>query len=176
MKRFLSTLCALLVAISFAGCEQNDFMIWDLVNPSVCFFITDAETGANLCDPSVEGNVLDWNVTATTDDGETFELIEDDPFTRATLAEPLALRLTQYSTLGNIKGWHVSFGEWDPYDGFRNKKFTINWGDGTQTEVEFNLFISKMRKRDIKIDSSIWVDGEDHGNGYYDGWIINIKK
>jgi hypothetical protein len=33
-----------------------------------------------------------------------------------------------------------------------------------------------MRKRDIKIDSSIWVDGEDHGNGYYDGWIINIKK
>ncbi len=78
--------------------------------------------------------------------------------------------------MGNIEGWHVSFGEWDPYDHFRNKKFTIDWGDGTQTEVEFNLLISKMRKKDIDIDSSIWVDGKAHGSGYYDGWIINITK
>ena len=177
MKRFLSTLCALLVAIGFAGCEDSDDdYIYDFINPSVCFFVTDAETGANLCDPSVAGNVLEWNVTATTDDGETFELIEDDPFTRATLAEPLALRLTQYSTLGNVKGWHVSFGEWDPTKDYRNKKFTIDWGDGTQTKVEFNLYVRKLKKGEVDIDSSIWVDGKDHGSGYYDGWIINIKK
>lgn len=177
MKRFLSTLCALLVAISFVGCEDSDDdYIYDFINPSVCFFVTDAETGANLCDPSVAGNVLEWNVTATTDDGKTFGLVEDDPYTRALPSYPLKLRLTQHSTFGNIEGWHVSFGEWNPTKDYRNKKFTINWGDGTQTEVEFNLYVRKLKKGEVDIDSSIWVDGKDHGSGYYDGWIINIKK
>lgn len=77
----------------------------DLVNPSVCFFVTDAATGANLLDPAAAGTVLGKPI-AVTYRGKWYAVTADAAasMTRAFPARPLALRLEKSDPLGNIEG------------------------------------------------------------------------
>ena len=61
MKTFFKYLLAAACLCSFAACDKDDkgHVVWDFWNYSVYFAVEDAETGANLLDPSVEGNLLD---------------------------------------------------------------------------------------------------------------------
>ena len=60
MKTFFKYLLAAACLCSFAACDKDDkgHVVWDFWNYSVYFAVEDAETGANLLDPSVEGNLL----------------------------------------------------------------------------------------------------------------------
>lgn len=68
-------------------------------------------------------------------------------------------------------------GEWD----FREQSFTIEWGDGSVTGVEFDLYTawaySKEKGRRVPtVHSPIRVDGVERGEGYYDAWIVEIVR
>ena len=46
-----------------AGCSEEveyEMPIYDFVNPSVCFFVSDAATGVNLLDPDEPDAILRW--------------------------------------------------------------------------------------------------------------------
>ena len=78
-----------------------------------------------------------------------------------------------------VKGYHLAFGEFDPTDGLKGQSFVVDWGDGTSTKVEFDLYVvwKKNRKERIyeaEVHSPIRVDGAARGEGYYDAWIIRI--
>ena len=94
---------------------------------------------------------------------------------------PLALRLEGANEYDRIKGYHLAFGEFDPTDGLKGQSFLVDWGDGTSTKVEFDLYVvwKKNRKERIyeaEVHSPIRVDGAARGEGYYDAWIIRITR
>ena len=94
---------------------------------------------------------------------------------------PLALRLEGANEYDRIKGYHLAFGEFDPTDGLKGQSFVVDWGDGTSTKVEFDLYVvwKKNRKERIyeaEVHSPIRVDGAARGEGYYDAWIIRITR
>jgi len=93
----------------------------------------------------------------------------------------LALRLEGANEYDRIKGYHLAFGEFDPTDGLKGQSFVVDWGDGTSTKVEFDLYVvwKKNRKERIyeaEVHSPIRVDGAARGEGYYDAWIIRITR
>ena len=58
-----------------AGCSEEveyEMPIYDFVNPSVCFFVSDAATGVNLLDPDEPDAILGRPI-AVTYDGKRYE-------------------------------------------------------------------------------------------------------
>ena len=54
-----------------AGCSEEveyEMPIYDFVNPSVCFFVSDAATGVNLLDPDEPDAILGRPIAVTSDD------------------------------------------------------------------------------------------------------------
>lgn len=101
--------------------------------------------------------------------------------TRATYVRPLALRLEGMDPLGNIEGYHLAFGDFGPDNDLREQSLRVDWGDGTSTKVEFDLYVTwkadKKRKMWLpEVHSLIRVDGVDRGEGYYDAWIVRISR
>ena len=129
-----------------AGCSEEveyEMPIYDFVNPSVCFFVSDAATGVNLLDPDEPDAILGRPI-AVTYGGKRYEVAADAvaaPATRATMPRPLALRLEGANEYDRIKGYHLAFGEFDPTDGLKGQSFVVDWGDGTSTKVEFDLYV-----------------------------------
>ena len=171
---------------ALAGCSEEveyEMPIYDFVNPSVCFFVSDAATGVNLLDPDEPDAILGRPI-AVTYDGKCYEVTTDArpvPMTRANLPRPLALRLEGANEYDRVKGYHLAFGEFDPTDGLKGQSFVVDWGDGTSTKVEFDLYVvwKKNRKERIyeaEVHSPIRVDGVARGEGYYDAWIIRITR
>ena len=145
-----------------AGCSEEveyEMPIYDFVNPSVCFFVSDAATGVNLLDPDEPDAILGRPI-AVTYGGKRYEVAAE---------------------YDRIKGYHLAFGEFDPTDGLKGQSFVVDWGDGTSTKVEFDLYVvwKKNRKERIyeaEVHSPIRVDGAARGEGYYDAWIIRITR
>lgn len=145
-----------------AGCSEEveyEMPIYDFVNPSVCFFVSDAATGVNLLDPDEPDAILGRPI-AVTYGGKRYEVANE---------------------YDRIKGYHLAFGEFDPTDGLKGQSFVVDWGDGTSTKVEFDLYVvwKKNRKERIyeaEVHSPIRVDGAARGEGYYDAWIIRITR
>ena len=175
---------------ALAGCSEEveyEMPIYDFVNPSVCFFVSDAATGVNLLDPDEPDAILGRPI-AVTYGGKRYEVagavwINDvrAAFDADKNARPLALRLEGANEYDRIKGYHLAFGEFDPTDGLKGQSFVVDWGDGTSTKVEFDLYVvwKKNRKERIyeaEVHSPIRVDGAARGEGYYDAWIIRITR
>lgn len=137
---------------ALAGCSEEveyEMPIYDFVNPSVCFFVSDAATGVNLLDPDEPDAILGRPI-AVTYGGKRYEVAADAvaaPATRANLPRPLALRLEGANEYDRIKGYHLAFGEFDPTDGLKGQSFVVDWGDGTSTKVEFDLYVVWKKNR-----------------------------
>lgn len=80
-----------------------------------------------------------------------------------------------YSSLEELQGWHLSFGEFSPTDNYRDQRFTVEWEDGSTTEVEFDLYIV-WHGDEPDVKSLVRVDGVDHGSGYDNGWVVRISR
>lgn len=62
-----------------AGCSEEveyEMPIYDFVNPSVCFFVSDAATGVNLLDPDEPDAILGRPI-AVTYGGKRYEVAAD---------------------------------------------------------------------------------------------------
>lgn len=76
---------------ALAGCSEEveyEMPIYDFVNPSVCFFVSDAATGVNLLDPDEPDAILGRPI-AVTYGGKRYEVAADAvaaPATRAATA------------------------------------------------------------------------------------------
>lgn len=137
MRNFKVFLLGVPLALgALAGCSEEveyEMPIYDFVNPSVCFFVSDAATGVNLLDPDEPDAILGRPI-AVTYGGKRYEVAADAvaaPATRATMPRPLALRLEGVNEYDRIKGYHLAFGEFDPTDGLKGQSFVVDWGDGT---------------------------------------------
>lgn len=164
-----------------SGCTGDPDVIWDFVNPSVCFFVTDAATGENLLDPESEHTIAEHPITVSYR-GEVYPVVRTDAPqvrsslpTRANPARPLALRLENRDALGVVEGWHLSFGEFDPAAGWYGERFTIDWGDGRSNEVEFGLWLT-WKSSEPTSHSPLSLDGVPRGEGYYDAWVIPLER
>lgn len=178
----MSLLLALLAGCSEQGNGSEDGE-WDFVNPSVCFFVSDAATGANLLDPGAAGSICGQPIAVVYNGGRYEVTAEKNAgrMTRVVNVRPLALRLEEMGPLGNIEGYHLAFGEFSPTGDLRDQSFTIEWGDGNVTTVEFDLYTtwaySKEKGRKVPtVHSPIRVDGVERGEGYYDAWIVRIVR
>ena len=176
-----------LVLSALSGCsdpdDDNGGWIYDFVNPSVCFFVSDAATGENLLDPGTVGAILE-NPIAVVYGGERYEVTSEAvaaPATRANMPLPLALRLEGAGGFDKVKDYHLAFGEFDPMRNWKEQSFVLDWGDGTSTKVEFDLYVTwdwswKEGRKVPNVHSPIRVDGVERGEGYYDAWIVRIAR
>lgn len=178
----MSLLLALLAGCSEQGNGSEDGE-WDFVNPSVCFFVSDAATGANLLDPGAAGSICGRPIAVVYNGGRYVVAAEKSTgrMTRVMDVRPPALQLEEMGPSGNIEGYHLAFGEFSPARDFRDQSFTIDWGDGSVTGVEFDLYTtwaySKEKSRRVPtVHSPIRVDGVERGEDYYDAWIVEIVR
>lgn len=179
--RWLLSLSCVLAAV---GCSDDEKSykgyIWDFINPSVDFYITDGATGVDLCNPEVGSDVLEGAYVVYK--GENYKLLDPGTLypTRANLALPFALRhfcTSENPVTGDPGGeWFVSFGEFDPCIGYKQEPFEVFWGDGTSTKIELNLYIDWDKNHYPNITDEVWVDGKSNGSGYSDGWVVRIVK
>jgi hypothetical protein len=74
--------------LSLAGCSDDRKSehpaIWDFVNPSVRFVVTDAETGENLLDPASE-NFIGEEAVAVSYKGERYGIVTEPTSPQTTL-------------------------------------------------------------------------------------------
>ena len=74
--------------LSLAGCSDDRKSehpaIWDFVNPSVRFVVTDAETGENLLDPASE-NFIGEEAVAVSYKGERYGIVTEPLSPQTTL-------------------------------------------------------------------------------------------
>ena len=72
-------MCSLALGV-LAGCSEEveyEMPIYDFVNPSVCFFVSDAATGVNLLDPDEPDAILGYRPIAVTYGGKRYEVAAD---------------------------------------------------------------------------------------------------
>ena len=177
--------CLLLAGLLASGCGEGwgegwgDDRIWDFLNYSVAFSVTDAATGADLLDPESADHILDQPITVHYGNAE-YTLLkyseEERPETRYNMPRPLGLRLTR-QLLGHegpvpVPGpWILTFGEFSPERGYRGEEFTIDWGDGTTTEVTFDCYIVWKGPQKPKVVRRIRFDGAEQ-----ESWLLELTR
>ncbi|WP_029902270.1 hypothetical protein [Prevotella sp. 10(H)] len=159
------------VMFLFASCadekleeDDGDRIIWDFINYSVIFKVVD-QSGHDLLNPETEENILDNDIVVKYDGKE---------FNRKTpkynMPDPLDLRTYQLEEGSNA----LFFGEFSPESNYRDEKFTIEWGDGTQTDIKFDLYITWNEKRtDPSVHKIIYVDGKRYSD---ESFVVTITK
>lgn len=174
MKAFFKYLFAAACLCGFAACVDKDDdvpAIWDFSSYSVYFAVEDAETGANLLDPSVEGNLLDQVKVIYKGkeylrfENEGLDLAEDEA--RAVFINPFGLRWGQY------RGYCIAFGEFSPEKCYMGEPFTVDWGDGSKTEVVLNCYIT-WDDDDPTVHRYLVVDGAPAEDQL--GWYVRLKR
>jgi len=158
-------------------------MIFDFVNYSIFASLLDAETGADLLNPETEGNILGNEICAHYL-GESYPRWEvesltanrPEDVTRAMKPMPLGLRWGRAlyyneETVCYSDRYYLAFGEFAPGE-YRNESFTIDWGDGTQTEFSFDCYITWESPTDPVVHRNLWVDGIEYG----ENWTVTITR
>lgn len=155
--------------------EYTSQFIWDLLNPAVTIGVRDAATGEDLLDPASENSILGRPI-AVTYNGLRYEVSDEEDYvpaargTRATLARLLKLRHESWRSDDGSEAYYLTFGDFNPYEDYRDQSFTVDWGDGTFTQVEFSLYL-EWDKGMPMIHQPIRVDGLER-----DSWMIDIEK
>lgn len=176
--------CALLLTgLLTTACrhEEEDHVIWDFLNYSVAFSVTDAATGADLLDPRAAGNLVNDPIRVRYGEQEFgLQSIPTNDFytaaTRSNAPRPLGLRLTRllrgYEGPYPIPGpWILTFGEFSPEQGWRGESFTIEWGDGIVNEVTFDCYVVWESPQEPKVVRHIWFDGVEQ-----ESWLLELTR
>lgn len=150
-------------SLSASITKTEEYPIFDFTCYNICFAVEDAQ-GNNLLDPQTEGNILDKNIRVTYKDKE-FGLIE----TRFLMPEELGLRVQYYQY---YKKNLLTFGEFTPEDCLKGEQFIIHWGDGTEDEIMFDLYIT-WKKFDPTVHKIVYLNGELYSG---ESFLIKIVK
>lgn len=173
MRRLLLLLT---LAVMCAGCEKEDrfggFGIWDFANYEVVFTLTDPSTGEDLLDESNPSGLWLADVAVICDDRRyTLSDSDDDLSPAANMPQKLALRRTTAVKEG-VRYNALSFGEFSPEDDYHGRSFKVEWGDGTQTDIAFDCYIS-WSDGVPAVHSRLWVDGREQSSG---SWCVDIER
>lgn len=157
----------LAVVLAGAGCEerQEESMPMD-----VMIFVEDAETGANLLDPEVEGNLLDAEIHAEAR-GVNYWLqkLPNNASKRPENKDLFSLTLRDWhNSYGG--GYHLTFGGFVAESNFRDFLFVLHWADGTTDEFVVNYYSSSGSAE----RNGVWLNGEKVCEVY--DWRVWIKK
>lgn len=171
---FLTPVCAFILA----GCGPKTK--WDYPNSNISIIVRDA-AGRNLCNPNGSGFdcILPDGITITYNGVEYDLYIPGVSPTRAT--EPDMPKWTEDGRKPfrwnerSDDGAMLQFGEFSvDTKNYRGETFTIDWGDGTRSEVTFDLYAtSNGKKKQPTVHQATWVDGEVNSGT---SLIVNIVK
>lgn len=168
--RYLLSLCALSLLLTGCAEPEQEPVIWDFNNYEVVFTMVDAQTGADLLDEDNPSGVWLGDV-AVIYDGRRYTLA-DDLHKAANMPKPLGLRRTTVDD-GGVVRHALSFGEFSPTDDHRDERFTMDWGDGTQTEIAFDCYVA-WSGNTPKVNTRVSVDGSERISG--DIWRVDLKR
>ncbi len=167
LKRLL---CLSLVAVAAAGCgDDKDDVLWDFAHEMVRVYVTDPSGRENRLDPDAERTIANDPI-AVIYKGKRYELDREtlvvgrggsDAAAAATRVIPVrfygfCLRYTYR------ENWHLVFGEFDAEVGYEREPLTIDWGDGTTTEIAFD-YSRTWKNGEPTTVRHIYVDGADRG-------------
>ncbi len=155
---------------------DKDSPTYDFWNLKVEFAVT-SEDGKDLLDPAVEGNIMANGIKVLYND-TVYEVQECANLhdlsglnSRASFVHPLALRYGRYIGIDGKPEttYRLSFGEFDPTLNFKNEKFTIDWGDGTTNEVDFDAMV-EWKGWEPLVTINVRLDGVEAD------WMINLVR
>ncbi|MDR2913082.1 MAG: hypothetical protein LBV38_07350 [Alistipes sp.] len=161
MKKFVFYTIAL-AAMLLAGCEEEKQ--WDFYNTEIVIDLRDGD-GKNLFDAYHPESMRDNRVSISYD-GATYPLVFEEPNTRAERVLPQwnangrnPFRLIGYYETENSLV-RLVFGEFSAdTKNYHAESFNINWGDGTMSEVRFDLYAaSNGKNEEPTMHEAIWVE------------------
>lgn len=159
MKKVIANVLMLLFILS--GCSsanehEDEDLIFDFPTYSIAILVTDA-SGNNLLDPKTPHNLLEEEIKVIYAGKEFKRIDANQPATRANMPAPLALR-----TSSKISGKPIvlSFGDFSPIKNYHSESFTIQWPDGAEDAIMFDLYITWESKNDPKLHFACYLNGE----------------
>ncbi len=162
-------LLLILFALFGAGCSAYDGpkegMIWDFVNYNVDFIVVD-KSGNDLLNAETSGNILENDIVVTYKENE-YRI--DKSRLKAIMPKPLALRIG-YSDF--YQATVLSFGEFSPESSYKGETFTINWGDGSEDKIMFDLYIT-WKRGDPTVHKHVFLNNQLCA---YNSFLVNIVK
>lgn len=171
MRRLLYLL---IIATLSAGCgeKEEDFGIWDFLNYEFTFTVTDPATGEDLLDENDPSGLWLADV-AVVYGGKRYALADAERVHKTqNMPLPLALRRTA-ADKGGVRYNALSFGEFSPERDYHGESFTVEWGDGSRTEVVFDCYIT-WSDRQPTVHQRVWVDDREQTAGNV--WRVDIER
>jgi hypothetical protein len=162
MKKHLFYIITLACIVLLAGCRKpTPEPKWDHLNVNIVIHVMD-QSGGNLLDyRNLLGNILD-NDMKIIYNGETFKF--KDPYTRAD--EPLLPVMDGFRLHDYYQKAKFIFGEFSvDTKQYHNEPFTIDWGDGTKSDVTFDLYTTDNGDDQPTTHYATRVDGELNNEG-----------
>ena len=152
MKKNLFVILLSVVSISFSSCYKDcDF------NPIKLHVDVVDDSGQNLLISSVDGNILDDNISFIYED-EKLPLVRKTDATRAYLPRFYGLVLDEYK-YGEVGEHHLYFGEFDG-TGRHDVSFSIEWEDGTVDLIRFECNTTLKNNGSFKDrTSTVYLNG-----------------
>lgn len=173
MRRLLGLLT---LSVLLIGCEKEDrfggFGIWDFANYEVVFTMVDPTTGEDLLDEENPSGLWLGDVSVVYGDKRYMLSGEEALQPAANMPQRLALRRTMTVKEG-VRYNALSFGEFSPERDYHGESFTVEWGDGSRTEIAFDCYIT-WSKQLPTIHQRVWVDGREQTSGYI--WQVDIER
>lgn len=172
-----------------AGCGDKEPTIvheWDYFNTDIVIDVRDSD-GWHWFDSSRPDGNLRENSVNIVYEGRTYPLFYMDPSTRAEAPE-LPLWEEDGRKPFRLQGHHetdtypllVMFGEFSiDTKEYRGESFTIDWGDGTQSVVKFDLYATPKadETEPPTIHNAVWVEsGVGAGARNNNGLTLSLIK
>ena len=157
MKKRLFYLLPLACMVLLAGCDPEEPpQKWDYLNVNIIINVVD-EQGVNLLDERASGTnwILEQNMKIIYD-GTTYSL------KKTTRAEnPVLPVMNGFYLQGYYAEAKLIFGEFSiDTKEYRGETFTIDWGDGTTSEVKFDLYTTSNGSEQPTYHYATWLDGK----------------
>lgn len=160
----------LAVVLAGVGCSEERDIVGNYIPPvKLVVYVEDAETGANLLDSGVEGNILGNRIVVSKPEKSyivcaKMQNVEYDR-ERECYLYPLPVELEN-----GVLPCLVLGGFWAE-DNYRDYSIDVDWGDGMKSEFRLNCYVPADFSEDW---CCVWLDGTLVGAP--GNWNITIKK
>lgn len=161
--------------LALSACKEEDY-IWDFENYSVEIEVRDAESGVNLLDPEVEGNILDQEIVLIYK-REKYPMASWGDESRANISpfRGLLWGFPHFYGSDPERGYCLTVGPFDT--GYVvNVPFTIDWGDGTKTEFVVTSDVKNASSKNPTIIRALTVNSLPIGCEEGRNWLVILTR